>query len=48
MKKRLIGLAPMVVVGALVAMPAVAQAAPRVFINLKPAELKHEPGSPSA
>jgi hypothetical protein len=43
-KKRLIGLAPTAVVVALIAMPAVTQAAPRVFVNGKPLELKHEPG----
>jgi hypothetical protein len=42
--KRLIGLAPVLAVAALVAMPGVAQAAPRVFINGAPATTKHEPG----
>jgi hypothetical protein len=43
-KKLVIGLAPVLAAAALAAMPALTQAAPRVFINGKLAESKHEPG----
>jgi hypothetical protein len=43
-KKLLVGFAPVLAVAALVAMPVLSQAAPRVFINGKKAGTKHEPG----